>query len=597
MSSKLPRELVAAARLADPAARRLIDPREEVDWTAVLDILVANKVPLVGLADDPILAACPLLKLAAFHRAVAEQTGIWSRFRREYGLARDRFLEKGVESVLFKSVGLSPSFPYTSDNMDTLVRPEHIRTAREILVELGYVELRNIEEPLKFLFRKFAGGESVSAIHLHGTVGWGVPFLDDDALWSRVRVSEDDPLVRIPAPGDALLATIAHAFYENKAFKLQDIARIRHCLRRGSVDFPDIERIARERGWEDGLAFCLLLYGRLEDRLYGEQSIPGDALERARHVVAANAWLSGRLESVSTRDEVRFPFRLSFLFGKIMYYRKVLRDPRRSLAARVRDVWYTLVWGAKLKLRIRGQRGMIVSFSGIDGSGKTVHIRSLVDAFAIAEIDARSYWTRFGSSAREKGSGGARAGKAGASDTAASLERRRGRLRNPVMRFGWLACNLAALVLRYNWRVRLKRRLGGVVICDRYIYDAMVEIGASLPDDPGMSRRAERLLTRTCPRPDVAWLLDVPADVSVRRQADEGGSAASSEALSRQRSMYLTLAETYGLGIVATRSDPEETTSRVVRETLRAYYRDYRTWVNALLLSNPNQMNPHKGAR
>lgn len=611
MSSTLSRELVTAARLADPATRRLIDFHANVDWAAVLDILAANKVPLIGMADDPILATCPMLRLDGFQTALRAQGATWRTYRHEYGLVRDRFKRGNIESVLFKSVGLAPSFPYTSDNMDTLVRREHIRPAREILGELGYVELRNIEEPLKFLFRKFAGGESVSAIHLHGTVGWGVPFLDDDALWRRIRVSEDDPLVIVPAPGDALLVTVAHAFYENKSFKLQDIARIRHCLHIGNVDFPDIEKIARERGWEDGLAFCLMLYSRLEEGLYGERLIPADALERARRVVSSNAWLSRQLENASKRDEVRFPFRLSFLFGKVMYYRKILGDSRRPFAARMYDVASTLAWGIKLKSRIRGQRGMIVSFSGIDGSGKTVHIRSLIDAFAMAEIDARSFWSRFGSSAREKGSAGPRAGSSGpraggtsaraaeaaASDTAASLERRRRRLRHPVLRLGWLSCHLIILVLRCTWHVRLKRWLRGVVICDRYIYDAIVEIGASLPDDPRLSRWAERCLTRSCPRPDVAWLLDVPAEVSVRRQADEGGSAASSEELARQRSAYLALAGTHGLNVVTTESDPEETTSRVVRETLLAYYKNYGTWVNALLLSNPGQMNPKKEAR
>jgi thymidylate kinase len=597
MSSKLSRELVIAAQLVDPATRSLIDFRRDVDWAAVLDILVRNKAPLVGLAGDPNLAACPLLELAGFQTAVNAQTETWRTYRHEYGLVRDRFKQRGIESVLFKSVGLAPSFPYTSDNMDTLVRREHIQAAREILGELGYVELRNIEEPQKFLFRKFEGGESVSAIHLHGTVGWGVPFLDDDALWKRVGVSEDDPLVLVPASGDALLVTIAHAFYENKSFKLMDIARIRFCLRGGNIDFPDIERIARERGWRDGLAFCLTLYNRLENWLYGDELIPDDALERARRVVKSNAWLSRQLENASKGDIVHFPFRLSFLFGKVMYYRKIMGDSRRRFVTRMCDVVSTLAWGIKLKLRIRGQRGMIVSFSGIDGSGKTVHIRSLVDAFAIAEVKAHSFWTRFGSSSREKGSGGPGAGNAGASDTAASLDRRRRRLRNPAMRFGWLACNLTVLVLRYNWRVRLKRRLGGVVICDRYVYDAIVEIGASLPDDPRLSRWAERLLTRVCPRPDVAWLLDVPADVSVRRQTDEGGSTASTEELSRQRSAYLKLAGTYGLNVVTTQSRPEETTSRVVRETLLAYYKNYGTWVNALLLSNPGQMNPKKDAR
>src|SRR5205823_442021 len=99
-----------------------------------------------------------------------------------------------------KSAGNEPSFPYTSDNIDVLVRPAQGPTAREVLRRLGYVELRNIEEPHKFLFRKFHGGRCVSAIHVHEEVAWLVGFLDDDALWERARQAPDDPAVTVPSP-------------------------------------------------------------------------------------------------------------------------------------------------------------------------------------------------------------------------------------------------------------------------------------------------------------------------------------------------------------------------------------------------------------
>jgi thymidylate kinase len=597
MSARVSRESIVAARLADPVSRGRIDFSPDLDWAAVLAILARNKVPLIGFEEDPALAGCPLVRMPEFRKAAAGHGARWRSLRDEYGAVRDRFLERGIRGVLFKSTGLPPSFPFTSDNLDFLVRPEHIEWGREILGDLGYVELRNVEEPLKLLFRRFEGGESVSAIHLHGTIGWGVPFLDDASLWNRIRPSADDPLVLIPAPEDALLVTIAHAFYEDKAFKLVDLARIRHCLRGGNLDFADVERIARTRGWEDGFAFCVLLCDRLESLLYGERAIPHDVSVRARRVVASNAWLSRWLESVVEREDVRFPFRVSFLFGKVVYYRKVMHDPQRSRATRLADVGRTLVWGIKLKLRIRGQRGMIVSLSGIDGSGKTVHVRSLERAFETADTLTSTYWSRFGSSARKSGFGRRGAEEVKVSDTATSLARRRRRLAHPAMRLGWLTYNLAQLVLRYNVFVRLRSLFGRVAICDRYIYDAMVEIGASLPDNPRLSRWAERVLARLCPRPDVAWLFDVPAELSVERQADENRSAASREELSRQRSAYLALVQTYGLHVVTTDSAPGETTSRVVRETLLAYYDGYRTWVNALLLSNPNQMNPPGGAR
>jgi len=593
-SPMLSHELVAAAHLADSEARKHLDFSQSTDWSAVLGILTRNKVPLAGLAYDSALDTCPLLTQPTFQEVAAKEEATWSALRAEYALVHKEFLNKGIQSVLIKSVGLAPSFPYTSDNLDVLVRPEHIGLARGVLNDLGYVELRNIEEPQKFLFRKFRGGESVSAIHLHGLVGWGVPFMDEEALWARCRVSVDDPLVLVPSPEDGFLITIAHAFYENKSFKLLDLARIRHCLRQGELDFAYMERVARRRGWADGLALSLLLCARLEEWLYGESLIPHRIRERAETVVAASAWLRQPLESTLKQDKITFPFRIPFLFGKVLYYRKILTDSERSLPTRLADVVRTLAWGIKLKLRISGQRGMLISFSGTDGSGKTVHARALVDAFTTSEIRARYFWSRAGASAWMGQLGRMVSGKRDrtrVSDTASALARRRQRLRHPLLRLGWLILTLADLIVRYNLRVRLLRLVGGVVVCDRYIYDATVEIAASLPGSSAWAWWAERVLIMLCPRPDVAWLLDVPAEVGARRQPDEAGNLAAQQELEQQRATYLALARRCGLTLLDTRSGQAQTTSQVVRETLRRYYHDYGTWVNALLLSNPSQLN------
>lgn len=566
------------------------------DWKAVLAILLQNKVPLLGLEHDPALADSPLAQMPEFQRAAAGHEARWRGFRDEYELVRNRLLDRDIRGILFKSAGVAPSFPFTSDNLDFLVKPEYIEQGREVLLDLGYVELRNVEEPLKLLFRKFDGGESVSAIHLHGTVGWGVPFMDDDALWRRIRESADDPLVLVPGPEDALLVNIAHAFYEDKSLKLLDLVRIRHCLRAADIDYDDVERIARERGWVDGLAFCLLLFDRIEELAYGERSLPPEVSERARGIVSRDRWLARRLERTLEREEVRFPFYVSFLFGKTVYYRKILHDSRRRPLTRMGDVFRTLVWGAKLKLGIRGQRGMIVSFSGIDGSGKTAHIEPLKRAFKTCDIITRIHWSRFGSSAGTPAAPGGPDPSA-TSDTATSYARRRRRLANPALRIGWLLFNMLKYVFGCLIQVRIPKALGKVVICDRYYHDAAVEIGASLPGNRWLARQAERILRSLCPRPGIAWLLDVPAAVSVERQPDERRSGKAREELERQREAYRAMAPLHNLRTVETDRGLQDTTNRVVRETLRIYYHDYHTWTNALLLSNPDQMNPPGGTR
>lgn len=598
MTLKFTPECVIAARLADPGSRPDIDFGRAIDWREVAKILSANRVPLSSLKDDPVLEARAsiLMSDSRFQDAERAERLAGQSLRREYGELRRALLERGVQSILLKSTGLAPSFPYTSDNVDTLVRSADVRPAKEVLRSLGYVELRNIEEPNKWLFRRFRGGESVSAIHLHGVVGWGVAFVDDAVVWRRARPSQDDPLVMIPAPEDAFLVTVAHAFYENKSFKLLDIARMRHCLRDDDLDFESLESIARERGWEDGLAFCLLLCSRLEAGLYGETLVSEAVLARARTIISRNRWLSPQLEKTLKRGQGQFPFQVSFLLVKVLYYHKILRDQQRPLSGRAWDTVSTLAWGVRQKLQVKGQRGMIVSLSGIDGAGKTTHGRALVRAFETSETRARLYWSRFGSSEHKGHDNRDREPECNSVDIASQLARRRRRLQNPMMRTSWLTVNLIHYIARCNLHVRVPLLLSTVVVCDRYTYDAIVEIQASLPDGGRWSQSAAWLVTTLCPRPNVAWLLDVGPEVSVGRQAEQEPSEAVCAELERQRSDFQALASANRLRIVATSVDPEETCTEIVRETLLTYYEDYGTVVGAFFLANPSQMNPARGA-
>ena len=205
----------------------------------------------MGLAEEP--AAHPVeadlgRELAVTLAIEGEQE--LAGLRAEYKQVKETLASAGIQDVLIKSVGLAPSFPYKSDNLDVLYKPQDIEQVKAILRDLGYVELKNVEEPYKYLFRKFHAGRSVSAIHVHAHVGWMVSFLDEETLWRRCQVSLDDALVTVPAADDALLITLAHYFYEDKRVALLDVLKFVHCMRRG-VDWDEVYRIAR-RSYEEG---------------------------------------------------------------------------------------------------------------------------------------------------------------------------------------------------------------------------------------------------------------------------------------------------------------------------------------------------------
>ncbi|MGB9880591.1 MAG: nucleotidyltransferase family protein, partial [Anaerolineae bacterium] len=281
-------------------AAYLVDPQRVAQWEipwaacneeAVLEILRTNKVPLLALLErgvGPALVQTPLFQ-AAYQTEAMELANL----RAEYQLVKEELASMGIADVMIKSVGLAPSFPYKSDNLDLLYRPVDEEKVRATLTRMGYVELKNVEEPHKYLFRKFHAGRSVSAIHLHTHVGWMVSFLDEEALWRRCRRALDDPLVTVPAPEDGLLITLAHCFYEDKRISLLDVLKSAYCLRQG-VDWAEVYRVATWRGWREGLNVALLFCAYQEQVLYGETLVPTPILQQAWHELPG--WMHAFLE-------------------------------------------------------------------------------------------------------------------------------------------------------------------------------------------------------------------------------------------------------------------------------------------------------------
>src|SRR5918911_1613859 len=269
----------------------------------LLGVLRRNKVPLLSLAgdaravgglrpmegkDDAGAAPRPpageisaradlaLLQSAAFRAALEEDRAAYAQFHSEYVQLAQAWARAGVRCICFKSAGIAPSFPYTSDNVDVLVPAQGVAESRRILLDLRYVEMTNTEEPLKWLFRRFHAGRNVSLIHLHAQVGWDAGFMLEDEIWARARPSADDPWTWVPGREDAVLINVAHALIENKALSLHDLVKIRYALSGGAIDWAYLDRVAAERGWRDCLHLGLLLVAHLEEQLSLRSTVPPD---------------------------------------------------------------------------------------------------------------------------------------------------------------------------------------------------------------------------------------------------------------------------------------------------------------------------------
>lgn len=185
---------------------------------------------------------------------------------------------------------------------------------------------------------------------------------------------------------------------------------------------------------------------------------------------------------------------------------------------------------------------MIICFNGIDGSGKSMQARALVERLNRAGRPAVYLWcggeswlTRPLTRLAQRMLGAPRlwAGRRPRAGDARSLDqdvgaRYRGylsttrRLFAPrIVRTAWLRVALLEHAAEI-WKLMLPHRAAGrILICDRYIYDSIVDVAVLAGLEPAAFLPLLRdPLTFCVPRPRAGFLLDLPAEAALRRKDD-----------------------------------------------------------------------------
>jgi thymidylate kinase len=184
---------------------------------------------------------------------------------------------------------------------------------------------------------------------------------------------------------------------------------------------------------------------------------------------------------------------------------------------------------------------VIVSFSGLDGSGKTTQIAALLEASAHLGLRANliTFWddvvvgTRWREGFVHKVFGS----EQGVGAPGHPVERR-----DKNVRVGYLTLmrHLLYLADAIHLRIVLSRaRKSGasVIIMDRYIYDELT----NLPLENPFSMAYARLLARIAPRPELAILMDADPDLARARKPEY-----SLNFLRQSRRSYFRLAHRLG---------------------------------------------------
>jgi len=150
---------------------------------------------------------------------------------------------------------------------------------------------------------------------------------------------------------------------------------------------------------------------------------------------------------------------------------------------------------------------MLVSFSGIDGCGKTTLAKKAVEMLKAQGVNASYSRVADIALARRAGNALGKVSKEKSKAFAYSGGRVVGFLRK-------LSILLDVLLFRIKYGIaKLSKKS---IVCDRYFYDSLVHLNFLGIGTPGF----QKLLLTLAPKPDVAFLVIVQAEVAMNRNKE-----------------------------------------------------------------------------
>lgn len=227
------------------------------------------------------------------------------------------------------------------------------------------------------------------------------------------------------------------------------------------------------------------------------------------------------------------------------------------------------------------RRRIVVSLSGIDGSGKSLQVEALQDALADLGVEVAVEWIPLADNpwieSIRKGISRVLARLGVFQGAPKPAGQRRGSLRtsssmlrsrSSVLTYGWATLVGLANGFSHAYRVFRNRARGKTTIFDRYVLDSVVRLRFFYGEERAL-RLSRALIRILSPRTTVAFFLDVPAEVSVARK-DDGWHI---DELGQQVRLYRE--EQARLG-VAVRLDGERPAADLAVEIAASVWRELR---------------------
>jgi len=172
--------------------------------------------------------------------------------------------------------------------------------------------------------------------------------------------------------------------------------------------------------------------------------------------------------------------------------------------------------GVERDMKIR--RSVLIVFSGLDGAGKSTQIALLMDRLRQNSHKPHYVWTRGGyTPIFEMMKTLLRRFPGRVMPPSGSNLQRTQVFRKRRVRRLWLGLALLDLLWVYGIQLRWWQWRGRTVICDRYIWDTLIDFRLNFPQEQVEDWWLWRVVKWVAPQPQTAFLLLIPVEESMRR--------------------------------------------------------------------------------
>lgn len=179
----------------------------------------------------------------------------------------------------------------------------------------------------------FAHQESPFFVHLHQAFSWNtIPYLDSETLWKRKVINQR---LLLPSPEDELLIIGAHSLFENK-YLVWEEKKYGQKLLKQKLDFTYMTDHVKKLNWQSGLSLILDKINKNESIIYPSELLKITIIKLFKDLRQLNL-------DLTTKEILNY-----FLIDWVWCYRQLWK-----------------------------KRPKIITFSGIDGSGKSTQAQTI----------------------------------------------------------------------------------------------------------------------------------------------------------------------------------------------------------------------------